>query len=392
MSFNPETHRPGRSTGAARAVDLGPSLAALRFHRALRLAPGLILAWALATLLAVRLSGVAHLTGTDLGDAVARSLVVGLIVGLSAAWLEANVLPSWARRLPLAVVLALQTVLYVLVVFIASATVVGLIWVGGGAPRLTELPEVDTLLRRWAIGAFFTLLILSSFLINLAAQLRLVLGPAMLVALLIGRYRRPVLEERAFLFLDLANSTAIAEALGPLRFTAFKNDFFADVAGPVLDTGGRIVQYVGDEVMVTWPMRRATSSAAPLRFFFLVARTVEANAARYHRRYGFVPQFKAGTHGGEVVTAQVGDLRRDIVHSGDVVNTAARIEAECRPRERDLLISADLLHQMALPFDLHAEDLGPISLRGKEDPVHLYSIERLPEGIPLATSVGGPPH
>jgi len=310
-------------------------------------------------------------------------------VGLSAAWLEANVLPSWARRLPLAVVLALQTVAYALAVFIASATVVGLIWAGGGAPGLTELPEVDALLRMWAIGAFFTLLILSSFLINLAAQLRLVLGPAMLVALLIGRYRKPVVEERAFLFLDLANSTAIAETLGPLQFTAFKNDFFGDVAGPVLDTGGRIVQYVGDEVMVTWPMRRAMRSAAPIRFFFLVERTVGAHAARYRRRYGLVPQFKAGTHGGEVVTAQVGDLRRAIVHSGDVVNTTARIEAECRPRERRLLISADLLHQMALPEGLHAEDIGSVPLRGKEEAVHLYSIGPFPRGTPPPVAIAG---
>src|SRR5690606_33957671 len=226
LSPIPTSAIPCAPPRAARSADRGPSLAALRLRRALRLAPGLILAWTLATLLAVRLSGVAQLTGTHIGDAFARSLIVGLLVGLSAAWLEANVLPSWARRLPLAVVLALQTVAYALAVFIASATVVGLIWAGGGAPGLTELPEVDALLRMWAIGAFFTLLILSSFLINLAAQLRLVLGPAMLVALLIGRYRKPVVEERAFLFLDLANSTAIAETLGPLQFTAFKNDFF----------------------------------------------------------------------------------------------------------------------------------------------------------------------
>lgn len=386
---HPDLNRPLRPPEARSAVR-GTSLAALRLRRALRLAPGLILAWTTATLLAVRLSGVAQLTGTDIGDAFTRSLVVGLLVGLSAAWLEANVLPRWARRLPLAVVLVLQTVVYVLVVFIASATVVGLIWVGGGAPGLTDLPEIDRLLRTWAIGAFFTLLILSSFLINLAAQLRLVLGPAMLIALLIGRYRKPVVEERAFLFLDLTDSTAIAEALGPLRFTQFKNDFFGDVAGPVLDTGGRIVQYVGDEVMVTWPMRRAVKGAAPIRFFFLVERTVKANRGRYLRLYGFVPQFKAGTHGGEVVTAQVGDLRRDIVHSGDVVNTASRIEGECRTRERRLLISADLLHQMSLPYDLHAEDLGSVSLRGKEEPVHLYSIERLPSGMPLPPSTAGP--
>lgn len=42
--------------------------------------------------------------------------------------------------------------------------------------------------------------------------------------LLLGRYHRPVAEERIFMFLDLNDSTAIAAALGPFRFNDFKND------------------------------------------------------------------------------------------------------------------------------------------------------------------------
>jgi adenylate cyclase len=50
------------------------------------------------------------------------------------------------------------------------------------------------------------------------------------------RYHRPVAEDRIFMFLDLNDSTAIAAALGPLRFNDFKNDFFHDIAEPVLET------------------------------------------------------------------------------------------------------------------------------------------------------------
>ena len=356
------------------------SLMALRLRRALRLAPGLVLAWSLATLVVVRISGVARLSGVTLGQTFSRSLLVGLIVGLCAAWLEGNIVPGWGRRLPLGVVLALQTVAYTLVVFAAAVSVTSLVWVWRDAPTYTESREIDLLLSTWALEGFFTLLILSSFLINLGTQLHRALGSGMLVALLVGRYRRPVVEERAFLFLDLYGSTALAEDMGPLRFTEFKNDFFTDIAGPVRDTDGRIVQYVGDGVMVTWRMRQALEGGAPLRFFFLAEQAVAARAARYRSRYGTVPEFKAGVHGGEVVTAQVGDLRRDIVHSGDVVNTASRIEGECRPRGRRFLVSADLLDRMALPGGLYAEDLGSAPLRGKDEPVHIYSIARRTTG------------
>jgi adenylate cyclase len=201
------------------------------------------------------------------------------------------------------VVLALQTVTYTLIVLAAATSVAGLVWVWRDPPTLTDVREADALLSTWAIEGFLVLLILSSFLINLGTQLRRALGPGMLTALLIGRYRRPVTEERAFLFLDLDDSTALAEALGPLPFTAFKSDFFADLAGPVLDTDGRIVQYVGDGVMVTWQMRRAMEGGAPIRFFFLLERAIAARTARYQARFGSVPRFKAGAHGGEVVTA-----------------------------------------------------------------------------------------
>ena len=176
------------------------------------------------------------------------------------------------------------------------------------------------------------------------------------------------------MFLDLTDSTVWAERLGPLVFTDFKNDFFADVAEPVLATGGRIVQYVGDEVMVSWPMTRAEHDGAPLRFFFLVEARVAARAERYRQRYGDVPRFKAGCHGGEVVTAEVGDLKRDIVHSGDVVNTAARIEGECRPRGHALLVSEEMLARMATPDGLAVERLGPAALRGKADTVGLCAV------------------
>jgi adenylate cyclase len=81
------------------------------------------------------------------------------------------------------------------------------------------------------------------------------------VNLLLGRYHRPVAEERIFMFLDLNDSTAIAAALGPFRFNDFKNDFFHDMADPILKTRGQIYQYVGDEAVVTWTSSEGSTRA-----------------------------------------------------------------------------------------------------------------------------------
>jgi len=47
-----------------------------------------------------------------------------------------------------------------------------------------------------------------------------------------------------------------------------------------------------------------------------VTERIHQQRDRYLARYGIVPGF---------------DVKKEIVHSGDTVNTAARIEAECRP-------------------------------------------------------------
>ena len=126
----------------------------------------------------------------------------------------------------------------------------------------------------------------------------------------------------------------------------------------MLATRGRIYQYVGDEAVVTWTTERGLSQGNCLRCVFLVSERIHEQRDRYLARYGIVPEFKAGLHGGPVVTAEIGDIKKDIVHSGDTVNTAARVEAQCRPLERRVLVSEALLNRCRVPEELQVEDMG----------------------------------
>ena len=202
------------------------------------------------------------------------------------------------------------------------------------------------------------------------------LGPRTATQILLGRYLRPVHEDRSFLFVDLVDSTGIAERLGPLKFAEFKNEFFHDIAEPVLDSGGQIVQYVGDEVMITWPrMRRGDAvSSDCVRCFFSLKQRVLDRSAVYNARYGEAPRFRAGLHGGAVVVSQIGDIKREIAFSGDTVNTASRIQGLCRELRQDFLASLDVIAEVDLPEDVLREDLGEHSLRGRSAPVSLVGL------------------
>lgn len=357
----------------------------------LRFAVWLVPAWTLATFVCARLVFPEN-AAVSLSTQWTRALVLGVGAGLLGAFVEAGLLPRFARRAPFGVTLALRTLAYAGVVALSFAGVIGFIArreYGQTARDALASADVQAFVASADFAWFFGLLLGASFLITLAFQVNRVLGPGTLRALLLGRYLRPVHEERVFLFLDLTDSTPIAEQLGPLRFSDFKNDFFHDVAGPVLATRGQIFQYVGDEVVVSWTLRHGTRHGDCLRLFYLVEDAVEARRDWYQRRYGVVPRFKAACHAGPVVTAEIGDLKREIVHSGDTLNTTARMEGQCRLLGRRLLVSETLLDCCPLPADLRAEPVGAVPLRGKRETVALYAVERVRTPVAGLAATGG---
>jgi adenylate cyclase len=301
----------------------------------------------------------------------------GAVMGLGSAWFELRLVPRLIRGFTMGGLLLVRTFSYVILcaaaIHVVTMSLLGLSEHGGWLGYYTSEQYRDFVLG----GRFLTalvLLTLTSFTINFVRQLDRMLGPGTLGSLLIGRYHRPVAEDRIFMFLDLNDSTAIAARLGPLRFNEFKNDFFHDIAAPILETHGRIYQYVGDEAVVTWTLERGLRQGNCLRCIFLVTEVIHERRDRYQARYGIVPAFKAGLHGGPVVTAEIGDIKKDIVHSGDTVNTAARVEAQCRPLERRVLVTEALLRRCPLPDELEAEDMGERELRGKAETVRLFSV------------------
>ena len=200
------------------------------------------------------------------------------------------------------------------------------------------------------------------------------LGGGVLVGLLTGRYHHPRREARVFMFADLQSSTSIAARLGELRYHAFLNRVFSDAARPVEHHRGVIYQYVGDEMVVTWPAEEGLRDWTCIRCALAVRAAFTEMEREYDREFGAAPRFRLALHTGTVVAGEVGDLRREIVYSGETVNTAARIEGAAKELGRELVASADVLRAAPLPADLVAESLGTHELRGRQEPLELFAI------------------
>jgi FixJ family two-component response regulator len=183
--------------------------------------------------------------------------------------------------------------------------------------------------------------------------------------------------ERIFMFLDITSSTAIAEKLGHLKFFELINDFFNDIAEPIYDNNGEIYQYVGDEVVVSWPLKVGVKDSSVLHCFFDIVDRIEHLSGNYVDRYELVPGFKAGMHFGKVSTGTIGTLKKEIIYTGDVLNTTSRIEGQCNQYKVNNLLSKDLMDVLPNRDPFEFDKIGEISLRGKASYVTLYTSRRI---------------
>lgn len=283
---------------------------------------------------------------------------IGVLLALPLILLESSAFAERFRRLSFPAAVLLKTVTYVgalALIFLGVGLLVG--WAQG----LNMQDFRDSLPMNFAaIGSSFLLYLVVIFL----SQLNSLLGPGVLLRFVTGRYHHPRRERRIFMFVDIENSTELSKNLSLEHYYGLVNDFFRDVAGPVLDSRGEIYEYVGDEVVISWKYEAGVRDANCVRAFFEIEKAVWKQSGQYLNRYGAVPAFKAGLHEGEVITAEMGGSKKVIAFNGEVLNVTARIQGQCNRLQRRLLVSQQLVDQLKIPGEVTPQSMGLIELRG----------------------------
>ena len=298
-----------------------------------------------------------------------RSGVHGMVVAAS-GWgshLYFNLRGSRSlRKWPLLAEIALRAVV--------TATTVAVV-IAGMQVVIYDRP----LAAKWLLDEFPGIIAISfvlSVVFGAVFELTRLIGGRVLLNVILGRYRHPTREERVLMFLDLAGSTSVAEALGEVRMQELLARFFFDIDEPIVAHGGEVHAYVGDAVIVTWPLTAKVSERRCLHCFFAVEDRIEKRADSYRREFGSVPRFRAALHAGPVVISECGDSHRQIAYFGDTVNVTARLQEQCKEVGCTLLVSADLLRRVRPGPDLRVVALGQTALRGRAAAVEIFAVER----------------
>jgi len=274
---------------------------------------------------------------------------------------------AWLRKWPLLAEIAVRAIVIAIVVSIVAVALEVVLYYDhrlDAAWLSTQFPRVV------AIAFVFSVLFGAVF------ELTRLIGGRALLNVMLGRYRHPTREQRVLMFLDLAGSTSLAEALGEVRMQELLSRLFFDIDEPIVAHGGEVHAYVGDEVIVTWPLTAQPLEGRCLECFFAIENKIAENAESYRREFGSVPNFRAALHAGPLVIGECGDSHRQIAYFGDTVNVTARLQEHCKEVGRPLLVSADLLKCVRAGTRFQVESLGRTPMRGRSASLEVFAIER----------------
>jgi adenylate cyclase len=202
------------------------------------------------------------------------------------------------------------------------------------------------------------------------------IGHGTLANFFTGKYHAPKEEERIFMFLDMKSSTTIAESLGHVRYFEMLREYYFDLSDPIVNYSGEIYQYVGDEIIVSWKLKSVLENNNCIQCFFAMKEALRKQTIKYNEKFGLVPQFKAGLHSGKVTTGEIGVIKKDIIFTGDVLNTTARIQGLCNSYKVDIVISGDLINELDISAQFQIKNLGENKLRGRDEKIELFTISK----------------
>jgi adenylate cyclase len=172
-------------------------------------------------------------------------------------------------------------------------------------------------------------------------------------------------QEAVVVFVDIAGFTTLAEGRTPAETARFLRGFHELVEDAAEPLGGTIMDFAGDGVLVAFGLPRPARDDADRALQF-IDRVFETAA---HRDL----VLRATGHAGQVQLSLLGGLRhRTLSISGDVVNTASRLQDAAKRLDAAIAVSGALV---AAAGDGRAHGLEPAGetlLRGRTAPVPVW--------------------
>ncbi|PPC78938.1 adenylate/guanylate cyclase domain-containing protein [Pokkaliibacter plantistimulans] len=202
------------------------------------------------------------------------------------------------------------------------------------------------------------------------------IGPRIAKRVMNGQIKRGDMEliEAALWFSDLRSFTSLSEHLSAQTLLDSLNTYFETVAVEVTARGGEILRFIGDAMLIVFPVSAQVSlaQAADQALAAAQATLQRMDGINQQRAEERMPPllFGLGLHVGSVQYGNVGAPNRlDFTVMGPAVNRTARIEDMTKLLQQPVLISAEMAGLLERPL----QQMGSHELRGVDEPVTLFA-------------------
>jgi class 3 adenylate cyclase/CHASE2 domain-containing sensor protein len=179
---------------------------------------------------------------------------------------------------------------------------------------------------------------------------------------------------------DIRGFTAMSETMTPEDIYAQLNEYFEEMCAIIFQYGGYVDKFIGDCVMAVFSAPYQTPDDAKNAVLSAVAqqKKILELSAKWKAMGKREFTVGMGVNTGDVVMGNLGARSRmNYTVIGDNVNLAARLYNVAKAGE---IIISDFTYQEVKDFVV-ADEMEPVTVKGKKDPIRIYNIRDVKTGI-----------
>lgn len=310
----------------------------------------------------------------DSGYAMLEILIQGVLFGIMFGMINLLV-DNKLRSKSFGAIILIKTVLYTLAAGLSQLAVYYIYHVFNLVPKelLDSMQGQISTNFMVSMSLYFIGVVV---IVNFLLQINRKFGRGVLFSMITGKYNEPRKERRIFMFIDMKDSTGNAERLGHVKYSRLIQSSIHDMTDLIIRYKAQVYQYVGDEIVLTWPTKKGMQEINCINLFFAYQQKLNDRRSYYEDNFDAIPIFKAGIDEGIVTVTEVGEIKRELAYHGEILHTAARLEKLCNQLKKSLLITHTIHKNIQLNGDYNSELMGEFQLRGKEQKEKVFGINR----------------
>jgi len=187
---------------------------------------------------------------------------------------------------------------------------------------------------------------------------------------------------RTAYFTDIASFSSFSEVLSATQLVELLNEYLSTMTDILVAEGGTLDKYEGDAIVAFFgaPIAQPDHAARAVRVALKMQRALAQLREKWHAEGDKWPalvrqmRMRIGLSSGEIVTGNMGStMRMNYTMMGDVVNTAARLEAAAKQYGVYLLCTTETL-QLAGPDDFAWRTIDKVQVVGKLEAIETVEI------------------